>query len=624
MPKISVKPRMGRPRQVVQLTPEPAFTEPEPAASPADLNATEALDEETAETLEPLASRVVVPAPPQFRFDTDSPRGRRPEDFFAYWNSLADGYKKWVMCYVYRNWPVIQIMIPDKKHGGVKPTYQIEKLPGEDVIHSMDELVQRYGSGDYTLRLNRQKPSQPIALCTIRGIRDMEFHPPCYPHNLMDVLVMDDPANRDFINQLRLKGAWRDKEMEEQEMAAGEVTQALTGTIERLSDKLAEKKEPAPAPAASATDAAKETVAMAREVFKEGIELGKATSAAQADAKVAAAQSGQQSPSQALGFFKEVADIIRSTQVASTSATTPATGSLGEALKEISNIYSTVLDREAKLHGTIMGMMESRVQGLEKLIQDRAAAPAQTQASGQKDDLSASLDKLLSMKEKFNNLFGGGESDEKEDKLPAWMSVLQSVTSVLPSVATAALAASYNMAIAKTGNGIPIPPTAPTEQAALPAAAEASTDAGKQPGVATIPPFAVAFLKEIEGPFLNYLNDPEKTGVDFAEVMKKWLGDIKYQAVREAGKDTLIALLHAYPPTATVVSRIPERTSEFLDDFLNAEEILAAEEGDDEPPEGVRVFVAPEAGAAQVVDLPPIVQAQEGAKSRRKVAPAAV
>ncbi len=626
MPKISVKPRMGRPRQVVELTPEPDLTEAQPAISPPDLTATESLDEETGESSEPLASRVVIPPPPQFRFDTDSPRGRRPEDFFNYWNGLSDGYKKWVMCYVYRNWPVIQIMVPDKKHGGVKPTCQIEKLAGEDVIHNMDELVQRYGSGDYTLRLNRQKPSQPIALCTIRGIRDMEYHPPCHPPNLMDVLVMDDPANRDFINQLRLKGAWKDKEMEEQQMAAGEMASALTGTIEHLSNKLAEKsKEPSTNSTTSATDAAKETVAMAREVFKEGIELGKASVEAQADAKVKAADEklkaadekakateADANPSRSISMLRELTGLLKDLQPSQTAAP-PAQG--GQE-----TLVDKFMTRVADLQGQVLKMNEDRVTALEKLIAEMRAQPTGALTVAKQEDFFANLDKLVQAKDKFQALFGGGEPDEKEEKVPAWMNLAQSAMSGLPAVATALLAMSYNMAIAKTGSGTPIPP-GPIENPALPPAPDNPKPAagtGEKPVAVNV---YATFLSQIERPLINHLNDPSKTGADFADWVSSGFGDIGYQAAKELGKDTLLALLASRPSIASVIQQIPERTAQFIDEFLTADE---PDEGDDEPLENVRTFVAPPQGSPQVVDVPPIVQVQEGARPRRKATPAAV
>jgi hypothetical protein len=231
------------------------------------------------------------------------------------------------------------------------------------------------------------------------------------------------------------------------------------------------------------------------------------------------------------------------------------------------------------------------------------------------------LDKLVGMKDKFQALFGGGDSEEREERVPAWMNLAQSAMSGLPTVATALLAMSYNMAIAKTGTGTPIPPA--TEAPSLPPAPDnpnPTTGAGEKPMAANV---YATFLSQIERPLINHLNDPSKTGTDFADWVSSGFGDIGYQTAKELGKDTLLALLSSRPSIASVIQQIPGRTAQFIDEFLTADEI--PDEGDDEPSEGARVFVAPAAGAAQVVDVPPAVDLPPVVlKPLRKSRPAAV
>ena len=94
-------------------------------------------------------------------------------------------------------------------------------------------------------------------------------------------------------------------------------------------------------------------------------------------------------------------------------------------------------------------------------------------------------------------------------------------------------------------------------------------------------------LRQIERPLINHLNDPTKTGVDFADALMNFHGKVAYDSIRELGKDTILALLGSYPPIAQVITPIPERISVFLDEFLDAERILAEEEeGDEDGGEG--------------------------------------
>jgi hypothetical protein len=91
----------------------------------------------------------------------------------------------------------------------------------------------------------------------------------------------------------------------------------------------------------------------------------------------------------------------------------------------------------------------------------------------------------------------------------------------------------------------------------------------------------LAMLQQIEKPLLAHLNNPDKTGVDFAEAMMAFHGDIAYQATKALGKEVLMGLLMSYKPIAEVLVTIPEKADQFVDDFLNAEEILVAEEAEE-------------------------------------------
>ena len=566
------------------------------------------------------SSPAPTPLPPVFKFDTDYPRGQRPNDFFRYWSELAPEFQSRLMAYVYRNWPHIQIMMPDRRKGGLKPSCQIDKRGGSFPIRDLDELTRTYGSGDYTIRLNDAANRVRLALCLIRGIRAEDF-PPSVPKNMLDVLVMDDPVNGSYIDDLRFKGILQDKEREGQDMAASEAMNTLAETVKEMATQ---KKEPAQQQ--TPAEVTIKTLEMAGKAFDQGVTLTKETMAAQADAKVAEAKANlagtQQNPTQAIGFIKELAEVIQKLQPPAAAALTMPAPNSGDMLKELTGIFTTFMDREAKLQGTILTLQSTRMETLEKQLQALMLNPATPAA--QKESLSTSLDTLIGMKDKLETLFGSkGEAEDSQApvKLPGWVHALQTVASVIPNAMAAGVAMTHNLAVARTGQGAPI--SAGTVESETPPLLPNPTPqptSTAQDGAGVIPPDAMDFLNEIREPFLRYLNDPEKTGVEFAQLVKNYLGDIKYQGAREAGKDTLLILLRLYPPTAAVVKSIPERTAEFVDDFVNAEEILAAEDADEdgqEQPGNVRTFVAPAEGAAEVVDVPPVVLNQEGARKRK-------
>jgi hypothetical protein len=555
-----------------------------------------------------------TPEPPYYKFHSDNPRGRRPNDFFAYWNSIGPEFRERLTVYIYRNWPVIAIMVPDRKRGGLKPTCQIAKIPGEDAIRDEDHLMRRFGSGDYTIRLNDATVRKSIALCVIKGLRGGEDHPPVIEN--YDQLVTDDPANQSFIEGLRQKGAM----LGETEMAGSEAMSILAGTVKDLSAQNAAqaaaqaKKEPAPQQTPAEVTIA--TLEMAGKAFDQGVALTEKTMAAQTEAKVATAKAEaavtaaqlvpapNTGPTDALDMLTKVVGIV---------STLAAGGQKAEAsqpvLDKVTALAERFMARESVLEGRITSLIDARIQSLETQLKN----PQPEHAQVPKDDPIANLEKLLNMKDKFQNLFGGGEGDEKAEKVPAWMSIVQSLSTGLPAAATALLAMSYNMAIARTGSGTPIPPVPVTENPSLPPAPDTSRTTTGENAMGN----AVAnFLSQIERPLINHLNDSSKTGADFADWVSSGYGDIGYQAAKEMGKDTLLAVLASRPTIAAVIQQIPERTSQFIDEFLTADE---GNEGDEEPTEtgNVRTFVAPAEGAAQIVDLPPIVQAQEGAGKKR-------
>ncbi len=550
-----------------------------------------------------------LPKPPRYSMT--------PGQLFTYWEKLDRIQPDRVSAYVYRTWPVI-----DKRWQDPKATLHIRKetaaFPDPDEWRS--EMLHRYGSGNYKIILTDDALSKGIGQTVITDLRDPEY-PPVIDN--LDELVLDDPTNQSFLEGLRQKGILPGQR-EENDMAAGEMAQALTGTIDKLTDKLAARQKEEPTVTTqptSATDAAKEAITMAREVFKDGIELGKASITAQADAKVAAveAQAKAADPMSSFNTLTKLISVVQSLQPKPEANPAAAAGTSPEAAG-VQKVVDIFMGRITTLESQLMSMQNARIEGLEKLIIAKPAEPAAP--APKQEDFFANLDKLVQAKDKLQTLFGGGggEEMEREEKVPIWLQVAQSALAGLPSVATALLAMSYNMAVAKTGTGVPILP------AAAPADANPNPDTalpgpGADPSRGAPKPSPVnggvyAMLKQIERPLLTHLNDATKSGADFAAALMDFHGRIAYDAIREMGKDTIMTLLNSYPPIASVIQQIPQRTDEFIEEFLDADRILA--EG--EPGEGEEGDLGGEPGGEPVAPIPAIVQAQATARApSRKV-----
>jgi hypothetical protein len=539
-----------------------------------------------------------------------------PNSFFKYWAEVDSQFPNRGTVYVYRTWPRIDRQKIDPE--AYKYSDKMDKA-FPDAALWRQEMLHRYGSGNYKLILNDSAgSSKSVGQTMIADLRDADY-PPVIEN--MDELVMDDPTNQSFIESLRQKGLMPG----ENALAQAEATEALTGTIDRLTTKLIERKpEPVQAqPQPGAADTAKAAMDMARDVFKQGMDLGKETVTAQADAIVAKAKAEAdgiaarataateaQNPAQSLGMLTQLIDLVQKITPKPTEVAHMAPA------QDLTALVTSLMARGDALQSTMMNMLMEQI----KALSVSRAAPATETAGGAKpDDFMASLEKMIGMKEKlqrFLGVSGGSDSDEpeREEKIPVWMQLAGEAFKVLPSIGMQAVAMTHNLAVARTGQGIPLGPGAMPIVEAAPAGMEGMPAPNPQPQPQGEPmnPIILGMLRQIERPFLTFLNDPEKSGADFAEALMALHGRTGYDVIRERGKDTIMGWLLAYPPIGQVISQIPERASQFVDDFLNADAILAEEDSE----EGA-AFVQAEEPA-----LPPIVAAQEKAKGKGKGTPA--
>ena len=133
------------------------------------------------------------PSPPKFSMD--------PDTFFEYWGHADLMLPNRGTVYVYRTWPMIdrQRIDPDAK----KYIDKMDKAPENPALWRQ-EILHRYGSGNYKLILNDAGGStKAVGQTLIADLRDPDYPPVI---NSLDELVMDDPSNQSFLENLRQKG----------------------------------------------------------------------------------------------------------------------------------------------------------------------------------------------------------------------------------------------------------------------------------------------------------------------------------------------------------------------------------------------------------------------------------
>ena len=95
-----------------------------------------------------------------------------------------------------------------------------------------------------------------------------------------------------------------------------------------------------------------------------------------------------------------------------------------------------------------------------------------------------------------------------------------------------------------------------------------------------------AFLDQIKDPLLAHMNNPEKDGVDFAEwlIGSRMDGYSFYCSIRDkAGVENLMMLFKAYPPIWNAIGNNEPRVRQFVTEFMERDQRIAAEQMEEGP-----------------------------------------
>lgn len=534
-----------------------------------------------------------VPKPPYFRYGTDQPSPRRPEHFFQWWQGLTPAARDKTLAYVYRNYPVIQIKIPSKKNAsGFDITRQIDKRSGNDPLTSMDDILHYYGSGDYTIHFNQVDPHKTVCMCIIRGLRD-DQHPPVVDPN---TLAIEDPANKPYIEGLRMKGIRIPgvDPMEESDMAAAATMDRMVGTIERLTERNAQlASKPPSAPPRPEREPVNESI------VSQALATGMGIIATASDTqnkmlektmeKIGQLKGDVGQQTDPLAMLDKVASVLKAltpTPVVQQQQSGPSQSDtlLQSAMARADKLETRIFEMQASQLTLLQGML-AKSQETPAVVQAKAAVPAGTPTTPLE-----MLKELVKLKDGLGSLTGEGERTDNPAPAagsPWWASLLQN----LPTLGQMALGimamysqASYNNAIAATASAtqaganpsatLPIAPTMPVIPATEPAPGNniptPPTDTTiplPHPGDSTMAAYH-SFLAQLEKPLRMSL-DSNETGDTFAEKLVEFHGQMSYDVLHNLGRDQLLQILSTYPPIWQVVSAMPQKFSQFLDEFMH-------------------------------------------------------
>lgn len=518
-----------------------------------------------------------TPEMPHFNFKSGATPGRRPSDFFRWWEKQPDWVKDRLLVYVYRRWPVIDLKNrnPDPLATTQDPKY-IDKRGGMDCITSVDHLIRLWGSGDYTIRINDTVTKKgTIGTCNIDGIRNPE-----YPPIIEDpgTIVKDDPANKTYIAQLRARGiilpgdepetkgpTFEELRRQEEEMAAATIVEQVSGQNERLMNRIltmtSEKKDE---PESRPSNAHEQSVRLMADTAKQTIEMIRANMGNpkdQVESILAAAERMRPAPApnpmETLAPFLErmmVQEQTRSTEMAALRA-------------EMGQQQMDMLREQIKMLTVASG----------RAVVDPATGNLIQTTMPPANPVSSLREQIADYKE-MKALFSGDDEEGGGSKgSGSWTDHIPTILQGLTMLGGIVASSLHNMAVAKSGAGQPVAPP-PPQPMATPGQTPEQQQQQQQETQSMNEYFK--FLDTIKDPLLSHLNNPEKDGIDFAEwlIASRMDGYTFYCGIRDqAGAPGIMALFKSYPPIWDAIKMQEDRVTQFVQEFVERDARLAEE-----------------------------------------------
>lgn len=551
-----------------------------------------------------------LPKPAAFKFGNE--QLHKPDKFWRYWKSVSENpqynvgtmsAKDRLVGYIYRLWPVIAKRKADPNDRSANREKNIDKV--STPIASSDEMLQRYGSGDYHIYLNDAGGTgKTVCMCTVTGLRDLNQYPP-----ILDPgdLVYTDPVNRQYVTWLKATKGYKFPEDGENgdDMAGNE---AMAKVVDKLTDSLIrnqDKPTPVHIPTIAAPDAEGTAVNKGMQIIASAANMGQqmvnaaATRASEISSNNAnpiniveilktAMEITQRPPEPEGGSM--LVQILMQNQERERERAEMAAAEARELRKDMMQFQRTMIEKQMNPQPQMQGQPGVNM-GNGGYIPTMGAdgRPVQMQPRSElqkiRDDLNSlkELKKLISGKDDDED---GGSGKGSVDTVGQWLAAAPVIMQGFGMLAATAMNIFHNYAVIKTGQGQPAPPVS-MEQAPDTQPQQQTPPQQPQPQQPqqvdnmNLNPLAAyhQFLSEIHEPLINHLKDPELDGVAFADwlVRSKSNGKEVYEGLRTQGKDNIVTVIRSYGPLWTDLQPYRMLLDPFLDDFLAAPEIMADE-----------------------------------------------
>jgi hypothetical protein len=487
------------------------------------------------------------------------------DKFFNYWKTLPKQCADRVLVYIYREYPKMNYMLAlsDEERDDVfkkkrrPPTKNIAKFsepfPSNDW---RDEMLRRFGEGDYKIILNDSgtKAATPFAQNICKAW--VELRDEDYPPVIEDIRCVDpnDPVNQSYLKKLEMAGLLNRAVPQEKTEEETE-DMALSSVVKDLSDKMIQMAERPQAATPTVIDP--DTAAASRVV----------------DVMAAGAIKHQELGNKIIGDALDTANKIRVEQadplgkilpvIEAIKTLIPAPAAANTNSADMITLFGKMLEVQKAASDTVIQNMQQQLEAtrlMHKEAMDRLAGQTNPTpaATGETSELKI-LNNMLNIKAKLDELAGGAN----ESGIPGWIPYALQGAKILGDVVTNVF---HNAAVAKTGQGQPLPP--PETTAELPEGEEEGAD-----GPAQYPIYA----RQIHAPMREALLT-KTPGHEFGAKICFAMKDTRpYEFLVSQGKEGLMRLLQSAPEVWGTFLQFGEgRQNEiFLEEFLDRDAVMA-------------------------------------------------
>lgn len=506
-----------------------------------------------------------LPRPKFTVFKSDATNGsQRTKAFFNWWNELPKWARERVICYVYRDWPVL-VTLPEDSNDFA----YIDKIAGEDPLQDDIDLLHRYGIGRYKLMFNEQ-PGANLCTAYVYNLgNDLKSYPPT-DRRISDIAQVDasHPDNKSYIEFLKMRGQWT----KEEDMATTTVVErVLDQNRELVQSAISAAKTQPERPAKDSTSVPLETaMRMGMEVVADAAKRSNEMlqSAVEQAKQISAPQSPQQQNQQ-----PQVDPMQLAIQLVSLIQQGKSEGN-----KEVEMLRAQL----AQLQQDQLRMMSEQL----KTLTERLTTNTSPAASNPFSSIQEGMKAMREMKSVVDEISGGGDKGGVVEETiqnvgPKWLSqyapLIQQGFSLFDSFLRYRAASSGVPMPMQQPN--PMPPMQMGPQPVMPVMPHPQAAPALPPG---FPPELANLLMRISISLQNHLLDLNATGTMFADWFIGGEGEQTYQEICSFGPDQVIQALQTFPVTAQILAQVqPERARSFVEEFLkpNWEE---GEEGEGE------------------------------------------